>query len=93
MIAMKKTPNKVTVKVKRRDIWFGKRADRYSCPISRAVQRTLKRDAVAVSRKDVRVGIFYPETYTLPPEASEFVAQFDDYGDVKPFTFEMTEVS
>lgn len=75
----------VTIEVKRRDILLGKRCSSSSCPIAKAIKRTLK--------QPIHVGHFVVHTgeseIELPREARDFISWFDNGLKVKPFSFKL----
>jgi hypothetical protein len=89
-------PKTMTIHVTQDDINNGVRQEGLYCPIALAVHRRTKSDGTIEPRvftdgetteiTDVRG---YAE-YLGPPDAIHFVADFDDHGNVEPFSFRMT---
>lgn len=73
------------IQVTQEDIAVGLRANYRMCPIARAASRLLD--------EQVTVGYYHMGTAnksaSLPPEASRFARDFDNYSVVYPFEFEI----
>lgn len=76
---------KMKIKVKRRDIWFGKKYSARGCPIARAIYRETGQSAYVAGGNVQFTGRFIP----LPLEAKIFIHDFDGGRAVKPFSFEL----
>jgi hypothetical protein len=89
-------PKTMTIHVTQHDIDNGVRREGRHCPIALAVERRTKSDGTlepivltdgqTTEITDVRG---YAQ-YLGPHEAIDFVADFDDHGNVEPFSFRMT---
>ena len=73
------------------------RASRF-CPVAQAIRSATGDDTVAIRATEPEeeatgyVAEFDDGTvYTLPSEVADFVSDFDEFKDVKPFTFTMTK--
>jgi hypothetical protein len=77
---------KRTITVLQDDIDKGVKNDPYSCAIALAVKRDLNRDLVTVGYHLDIGGLKFAN---LPPEARNFVRDFDNGEAVKPFKFEV----
>lgn len=79
---------KFKVEVTQEDIKQGKQKNIYSCPLAKAIERTIGEEVQVVTdffemplRKQRRI--------KLPNEAADFRGDFDKGFFVKPFTFEI----
>jgi hypothetical protein len=86
----------ITVTVTKRDIFNGNANSSKSCPIARALLEYPRVMRVDVQAQSVTMTMLEGEKrvtdcWKLPPEAQEFIANFDSGKDVEPITFEMTE--
>lgn len=95
------------IEVTQKDIDKGMPSKAHACPVALAVKRHFKKaGSVSVSSYGVAV-TDYPVPkikflpfqkdkwflmYRLPRIATEFIIDFDSYGEVAPFAFELTEV-
>jgi hypothetical protein len=80
----------MTVEVKRRDIWFGRRNEPILCPVARALNRATG-DRWAVHGRFAMKLFERPfRRYPLPESVNSFVWDFDFDGGGKsqPFSFE-----
>lgn len=87
-----------TITVTQEDIDLGEAANCCLCPIARATRRAFKARTVNVTG---RLYVYFKPTslenlnplsiYALPPEAEQFVADFDNGKGVEPFEFEVDE--
>lgn len=79
---------RIEIKVTKRDIAKGERADADSCPIARAARRTLKRRVrVSEDRLWLRVKTGEVLLSNLPATAGRFADSFDKGRPVEPLTF------
>jgi hypothetical protein len=78
------------INVTQEDIDLGKPRCPWDCPIARAVQRQTRDEAYRVLPGLVYKWDDNSQAEMLPPEACEFIQQFDGNGkaSVKPFSFE-----
>lgn len=82
------TKKKVKVEVTKQDIARGIKRDGYSCPVARAMKRTLHRRKIWVGWHYYQIGED-GAFITLPPTVTQFVKAFDSGKKVEPFTFEV----
>lgn len=80
------------ISVTQEDIDRGERSDPYYCPVARATQRATGRHAgvdehTIFGRIENGTNSMFAE---LPPEAKEFVEDFDMRRPVEPFSFEVS---
>lgn len=59
------------------------------CPIARAIKRT---HSISYAWVSLDLISFNGKRYWLPPEAETFISTWDDFCEVKPFSFEAKEV-
>lgn len=76
-------PKLLKIKVSRVHIKKGKKGSTKSCPIARAI-RSLGYKNIAVSSCDIQIN---DHVYDIPDKVSDFIEQFDDGKEVKPFEF------
>lgn len=77
---------KVLIRVNEDDIKNGRKADRYSCPIAKSLQRSIGVNWGVSTKKLERTPT---ETTILPKEAITFINRFDHGCGVAPQTFEL----
>lgn len=79
---------RIAVDVTQADIDNGIRAECKKCPVALALTRVLRK------REDAKVHFatvnLRNEAYLMPKRARDWIWNFDDTGDVKPFRFRMT---
>lgn len=84
-----------TIMVTKRDIELGEPQDCFSCPIARAVRRTLRvKPAHAIMVEHEEVSILNNDKkvqarYILPRVATRFIIRFDNGKRVSSFSFKM----
>lgn len=76
------------VRVEHWDIINGRRTAPDHCPVALAVRRQSGRSKIAVSSYSVDL-LDGMKDAELPPEARQFVRDFDSGRPVKPFSFEL----
>jgi hypothetical protein len=78
------------IEVTAEDIRAGQRHDGCRCPIARALQRQVDTDVtVGASLAFWATGAPYQAVSALPPEARQFIYEFDSGRTVYPFTFNL----
>jgi hypothetical protein len=79
---------KVHIEVTEQDIKDGKPCTISSCPIARALRRTLPKSVAQVGGDGITMnGVFGRRSITTPAKILAFVESFDNGYPVKPFSF------
>jgi hypothetical protein len=81
----------VTIEVTQEDIEKGQRKDGCNCPIAKAIKRAIPGCCVSVATRWVVLSIngeFCGDSF-LPEKALKFIADFDNFNPISPFTFQL----
>jgi len=76
----------VKISVTSGDIQEGQRRDCFKCPIARAMKRALPSYHITAGPNSLIVGTIIIDT---PIICKDFMDEFDNHGEVKPFGFEI----
>lgn len=84
-------PTSILVDVTAEDIAHGEREDCTKCPIARALRRHKGFEKAYVNDQYVEIDHEnrHENLYRLPQEAVDFIRNFDDGKEVRPFKFEL----
>lgn len=88
--------NTYPIAITSEDIGKGAVSDCYSCPIALAAHRRWRGFIINVGHFNIAVWRSGSPTrkrlYSLPPEARQFIDDFDSHRSVEPITFTVTEI-